>query len=138
MTTASARGSASAQGLALAILTGVFVGDDGGLYANLLDLLGVHDQVGIGVAEAFLAHDNAVKVQQTAQLSAPVGGTLLVGQVDVFVGDYVANIIQGLAVLLEQIGNDGVILMMIGGVLIAGGNAVTAYDSARPSSQWGK
>ena len=32
--------------------------------------------------------------------------------------------------LLEQIGNDGVILMMIGGVLIAGGNAVTAYDSA--------
>ena len=71
------------QGLALAILTGVFVGDDGGLYANLLDLLGVHDQVGIGVAEAFLAHDNAVKVQQTAQLGAPVGGTLLVGQVDV-------------------------------------------------------
>ena len=47
-------------------------------------------------------------------LYAPVGGTLLVGQVDVFVGDYVANIIQGLAVLLEQIGNDGVILMMIG------------------------
>ena len=56
------------QGLGLAVLTGILIGDDGGLYALKLDLLGVQDKVGIGVAEAFLIYDNAVNIQQAAEL----------------------------------------------------------------------
>ena len=118
------------QGLALTILAGVLVGDDGGLDALQLDLLGVHDQVGIGVAEALLADNGAVQIQQAAQLGGPVGGTLLVGQVDVLIGDDVADVVEGLAVGLKQGLYYGVVQVVVGGVLVAGGHAVAAEDGA--------
>ena len=49
------------QGLGRAVLTRVFVGDDDGLDALGFDLFAVHDQVGVGVAEAFLGDDGAVE-----------------------------------------------------------------------------
>src|SRR5699024_11179532 len=118
------------QGLALAVLSGVLVGDDGGLHALELDLLGVHDQIGVRVAEALLADDGAVQIQQAAQLGGPVGGALLVGQIDVLVGDDVADVVEGLAVGGEHGLHHRVVLVVVGGVLVAGGHAVAADDGA--------
>ena len=48
------------QRLALAIRTGVFVGDDDGLDALCFQLLTVKNQVGIRIAEAFLRNDSRI------------------------------------------------------------------------------
>ena len=94
------------QALGLAVAASVLVSDQDGLDALLLILGAVHDQVSVGVAEAFLGNDNSIQIQQLSQLGSPVGATLLVSQVDVLVGDDVADVVQGLTVLLEQFSNN--------------------------------
>ena len=108
------------QGLGLAVAACVLVGDQDGLDALLLLLDTVHDQVSVGVAEAFFGNDDSIQIQQLSQLSSPVGATLLVSQVDVLVGDDVADVVQRLAVLFEQFSNNGVVQVMVGGVLVGG------------------
>ena len=119
------------KGLGLTVLPGILVGDDGGFYAHLLDLLRVHDEVGIRVAEAFLRNDYAVKVQQAAELRTPVGGTLLVRKIHVLIGDDVADVVERFAVLLEEIRHHGVVLVVIGRVLRnPGGENVVENDNS--------
>ena len=92
------------QGLGFTVAASVLVGDDNGLDALSLDLLGVHDQVGIRVAEAFLGDDNAIAAEVFSQLSGPVGGTLFVSQVYVLVCDDHANEVQVICQVAEQEG----------------------------------
>ena len=118
------------QRVGLAVHAGELVGDDDHLGAAAGDLLAVHHQVGIGVAVTFLGDQNAVQAQVLSQLGHHVGVTLLVHQEHVLVGQDDAHEVDGLAVLLVQLLNDGVVQVMIGGHLVAGSHAVAAGDGA--------
>ena len=95
VTTASAARVSVGQRLALAVLAGVFVGDDDGLDALQPQSFWQFMIRSVsGLPKPSCETMTPSRSSNAAQLCSPVGGTLFVSQIDVFVGDDDADKVQ--------------------------------------------
>ena len=67
--------------------TGVFVGNDDRFNPLFLDFPTVENQVGVGVAETLLRNDDTVEPKLLTELCREVRGALLVGEIDILIGN---------------------------------------------------
>src|SRR5690554_102939 len=124
------------QGLGCAVLTRIFIGDQDSFDPFLLDLRAVHDQVCVGVAETFFADDDPIYTQVFHELGRKIAGPLLVKQGHVLVGNYAAHKAEVCAVALQQVVNDRVVQVVVGCVLVTGGNTVAADNGPVHHFRW--
>src|SRR5690606_20825551 len=114
----------------------IFIGDQDSFDPFLLDLRAVHDQVCVGVAETFFADDDPIYTQVFHELGRKIAGPLLVKQGHVLVGNYAAHKAEVCAVALQQVVNDRVVQVVVGCVLVTGGNTVAADNGPVHHFRW--
>ncbi len=95
-----------------------------------LDLGAVHHEIGIGIAEPLLGNDHPCGMQGGDQIRRHRGRPLFVRQGDVFVRDDAADEVPLFPVSPEEFEDDGVVLVVVRGVLVARRHAIPGDDGS--------
>ena len=82
----------------------------------------------VRIPESFLADDDAIRLQPARQRHCGLGRALFLRQTRGAVCRHHADEIPASAMTAQQLADDGIVLMMVGGVLVAGADAVARDD----------
>ena len=112
------------QGLRGAVRAGEFVRDRDRPNPGFLQITDQHHQIGFRVAEPFLRENRRVSAERSDELDRFGGGGLHGGESHGLIGQHDTDEVQLLAMPLIQFPQHRIVLVVIGGVLVASAYAV--------------